>query len=211
MACISIQDTGKGMSEAVLERATEPYFTTKDADHSSGLGLSMVMGFAKQSGGTMSIQSKEGAGTTILVSLPLTARLAQTADLGAVLPVAPFAISCSLKILIVDDEAAISELLRIWAKAAGYTVVFANSAEDALKLLSTSAFDVLLSDIKMPGKLDGIALAESASSMHPDMKIMLMSGYSKETATNRINLPWPLLVKPFPRAVFLAAMDQRLG
>jgi DNA-binding NtrC family response regulator len=116
--------------------------------------------------------------------------------------------SGSLKILIVDDEAAISELLRIWAKTAGYNAVLANSADDALKLLSTNAFDVLLSDIKMPGELDGIALAERASSMYPDMKIMLMSGYSKETVTNRINLPWPLLVKPFPRAGFLAAMDQ---
>jgi PAS domain S-box-containing protein len=208
MACISIQDTGTGMSEAVLERATEPYFSTKDADRSSGLGLSMVMGFAKQSGGTLSIQSKEGLGTSIFVSLPLAARPAQTVDLGAVLPVPPFAMSGSLKILIVDDEAAISELLRIWAKAAGFTAVLANSADDALRLLSISAFDVLLSDIKMPGELDGIALAERVSSMYPDMKIMLMSGYSKETATNRINLPWPLLVKPFPRAGFLAAMDQ---
>jgi PAS domain S-box-containing protein len=208
MACISIQDTGTGMSEAVLKRATEPYFSTKEADHSSGLGLSMVMGFAKQSDGTLNIQSKVGTGTTILVSLPLAARPAQAADLDAVLPVAPLTSSGSLKILIVDDEAAISELLRIWAKAAGYTAVLANTADDALTLLSVNSFDVLLSDIKMPGQLDGIALAERASFIYPEMKIILMSGYSKETTTNRINLPWPLLVKPFPRAGFHAAMDQ---
>jgi DNA-binding NtrC family response regulator len=115
------------------------------------------------------------------------------------------------KILIVDDEPALAELVRAWAKEAGHTAVIANSADDALTLLAVRGFDVLLTDILMPGQLDGIALAEKASAMHPDMTIMLMSGYSKETATNRADISWPLLVKPFRREDLEAALQKAFG
>jgi DNA-binding NtrC family response regulator len=112
------------------------------------------------------------------------------------------------KILVVDDEPALAELVRAWAKEQGHTVVLANSADDALTLLAVRAFDVLLTDIVMPGELDGIGLAEKASVLHPAMKILLMSGYSKETATNRADMPWPLLVKPFGKDDFYAAIHK---
>jgi PAS domain S-box-containing protein len=215
MARIAIVDTGTGMPEAVLRRAIEPFFTTKEHGRGTGLGLSMVAGFVKQSGGTMKIQSVEGTGTTIEIYLPLAtsqAGLAEPVSSTAIAAVTPAVTSTGKrKILIVDDEPALAELVRAWAKEAGHTAVIANSADDALTLLAVRGFDVLLTDIIMPGQMDGIALAEKASEMHPDMKILLMSGYSIETATNRADIPWPLLVKPFRKEDIDAALEKSFG
>ncbi len=222
-ASIVLVDTGIGMSEAVLQRAKEPFFTTKERGHGTGLGLSMVAGFVKQSRGTLKIQSVQGKGTTIEILLPLvktTARAAFALDPSEVETV-PAHLTSGLastvnstltattgkrKILVVDDEPALAELVRAWAKAQGHTVVLASSADDALTLLEVRAFDVLLTDIMMPGSMDGIGLAEKASDLYPAMKILLMSGYSKETATNRADVPWPLLVKPFGKENFYQAI-----
>lgn len=210
MARIVVQDTGTGMSAAVLKRATEPFFTTKERGRGTGLGLSMVAGFAKQSGGTMKIQSAEGLGTTIEIALPLAqaANPVSTQSKSVIMPNQKAVSTNKLKILIVDDEPALAALVRDWAKAQGHTAVVAHSADDALTLLAVRAFDVLLSDIIMPGQLDGISLAEKAGVMHPAMKILLMSGYSRETATNRADVPWPLLVKPFSKEVLETALGQ---
>ncbi len=231
-ASIVMTDTGTGMPEAVRKRATEPFFTTKERGHGTGLGLSMVAGFVKQSHGSLKIQSVEGKGTTIEILLPLvraTERAAMALDpsevetvpapLSSILmsqsppPVNSLVASTTGKrrILIVDDEPALAELVRAWAKAQGHTVVLATSADDALTLLAVRAFDVLLTDIMMPGSMDGIGLAEKASGLYPAMKILLMSGYSKETATNRADVPWPLLVKPFGKDDFYAAIEHACG
>ena len=111
-----------------------------------------------------------------------------------------------IKILVVDDEPALGQLLRVWADS--HIVVVANSADDALTLLAFKAFDMLLTDIMMPGQLDGIGLAEKVAALYPATKILLMSGYSKETATSRADIPWPLLVKPFRKEDFDAAMEK---
>jgi PAS domain S-box-containing protein len=210
MARIVVKDTGTGMPDAVLKRATEPFFTTKDRGRGTGLGLSMVAGFAKQSGGTMKIQSAEGVGTTIEIALPLAlvANTVSTQGKPITMPSQQAVTTTKLKILIVDDEPALAELVRDWAKAEGHTAVVAHSADDALTLLEVRAFDVLLSDIVMPGQLDGIGLAERATVMHPAMKILLMSGYSRETATNRADVPWHLLVKPFSNGELEAALEK---
>ena len=206
MARIAITDTGSGMPEAVLKRATEPFFTTKTQGHGTGLGLSMVAGFVKQSGGTMKIQSAEGVGTTIELFLPLVLAVVATdrpmpprASASAAVPFVPSDPAEKRRILIVDDEPALAELVRAWIKEAGHTAVMAHSADDALALLAVRKFDILLTDIVMPGQLDGIGLAQEASVLYPAMKIFLMSGYSKETAMNRSDIPWALLVKPFRR------------
>ncbi len=210
MAHIVVKDTGTGMPDAVLKRATEPFFTTKERGRGTGLGLSMVAGFAKQSGGTMNIQSTEGVGTSIEIALPLakgTNPLA-TQDKPVVIPSQQAFSTSNRKILIVDDEPALAELVRDWARAEGHTAVVTHSADDALTLLAVRAFDVLLSDIVMPGQLDGIGLAEKAAVMYPAMKILLMSGYSRETATHRAEVPWRLLVKPFGKGDFVAALEK---
>ena len=210
MACIAVTDTGTGMPEAVLKRATEPFFTTKERGHGTGLGLSMVAGFAKQSGGTMKIQSVEGKGTTIALFLPVVTGGAAAVELPALPSPIRAAPVVKRRILIVDDEPALAELARDWVKADGHVAVLAHSAEDALVLLNVKAFDVLVTDIMMPGKMDGIGLAEKCSTLYPAMKILLMSGYSKETATHRVDVPWPLLVKPFRKEDFETAMEEEL-
>jgi PAS domain S-box-containing protein len=216
MARIAIQDTGTGMPEAVLKRAAEPFFTTKERGHGTGLGLSMVAGFVKQSHGSMKIQSAEGRGTTIELSLPL-AQAAKTENIilppsgTATAPCPLVALSGTRKILIVDDEPALAELVQAWARDHGHTAVVVGTADDALALLAVKAFDVMVTDILMPGQTDGIGLAEKASGLYPAMKILLMSGYSKATATHRAEIPWPLLVKPFHKEDFYAALGQALG
>jgi len=213
MARILVKDTGTGMPETVLKRATEPFFTTKERGDGTGLGLSMVAGFAKQSGGSIKIQSAEGQGTTISVCLPIAMAESVTAT-----PVAPVAMSGTTaapggrrRILIVDDEPALAELVRDWVREEGHTAVLAQSADDALTLLAVRAFDVLLSDINMPGHMDGIGLAEKASALYPAMKVLLMSGYSRETATRRADLPWTMLVKPFRKEDLVAALKSAFG
>jgi CheY-like chemotaxis protein len=114
------------------------------------------------------------------------------------------------RILVVDDEIALAELVRTWARGQGYNVAMVHSAEDALTLLAVRPFDVLLTDIVMPGELDGIGLAEEAHVRYPALKILLMSGYSNETSTNRGDIPWPLLVKPFTQEVLFAALAQAI-
>ena len=211
MARMVVTDTGTGMPEAVLKRATEPFFTTKERGHGTGLGLSMVAGFAKQSGGTMKIQSVEGKGTTIEISLPMVLAVpAPDATLSLAVSMPKTATAKKFRVLIVDDEPELAELVQSWVKEEGHTAVVANSAADALALLRVKAFDLLLTDIIMPGELDGIALAEKASVLHPAMAILLMSGYSKETATNRAEVAWPLLVKPFRQADLVTAMKRAL-
>ena len=207
MARLLIADSGTGMPPAVLKRATEPFFTTKERGSGTGLGLAMVAGFVKQSGGTMGIESEVGKGTTIEICLPLV--------LAAPVPVAQLAVpspqpgaSGNRRILIVDDEPALAELVQAWARAQGHTAVLAPSADDALTLLAVRRFDVLLTDIMMPGRMDGIGLAEAASALYPDLTILLMSGYSRETATNRADVPWDLLVKPFSQQDFDAALEK---
>ena len=202
-AYLAITDNGTGMTADVLKRATEPFFTTKERGHGTGLGLSMVAGFAKQSGGTMNIQSTEGLGTTIEIALPLVLPPEGALPAAVLTTIAPaMKATRAWRILVVDDEPEIGSLVRDWLKQAGHTVVLANNASDALKLLSVRAFDILLTDIMMPGEMDGIHLADRVQGLYPAIKIVLMSGYSKETATSRADVPWPLLVKPFSKADF---------
>jgi PAS domain S-box-containing protein len=209
MVRIAVQDNGVGMSEAVVRRATEPFFTTKLQGHGTGLGLSMVAGFVKQSGGNFSIQSREGAGTTVEISLPQLAA-ADVVDRTQPAPLRLTHIQGAgpWRVLVVDDEPEVASLLREWLREDGHTAVLTSSAKDALELLSVRSFDILLTDIIMPGALDGIQLAERAQALYPAMKILLMSGYSRETATARTDVPWPLLVKPFHKADFATALKQ---
>lgn len=200
-ACIRVVDSGVGMSEQVLKRATEPFFTTKQRDNGTGLGLSMVAGFVEQSGGSLDIQSALSRGTAIEILLPLSsARHLSAARAPA--PAQPAGRARSRRLLIVDDEPSVAELVRVWATEDGHLALVTHSADAALELLATVPFDALLTDISMPGQMDGIALAEAVSVRYPALQIMLMSGYSRETATHRSDVPWPLLVKPFDRAAF---------
>jgi len=165
---VSVSDTGHGMTPEVMAHAFEPFFTTKEIGKGTGLGLSQVYGFMTQSGGTVEIQSVAGKGTTMNLYLPALdeQNVAGTqAEDG------------TEKVLVVDDEPDVMDMAAALFRTIGYEVYTANNAHAALEILQRSKdISVLFSDIMMPN-MTGIELAKRAREMHPDMKILLASGY----------------------------------
>jgi PAS domain S-box-containing protein len=167
---VGVSDTGSGMSDKVRERAIEPFFTTKDVGQGAGLGLSQCYGFARQSGGTLVIDSVEGAGTTVRIFLPA---------FTAAEP--PQEVDNHRTVLLVDDEFAIRSLVGEMLRSLGHTVLEAEDALDALKQLQTNAsIDYLFTDIIMPNGINGLELVEEARSIRPGLPALLASGYPRD-------------------------------
>ena len=208
-AVLDVEDTGSGMSEAVRARALEPFFTTKDRTRGTGLGLSMVYGYAKQLGGTARLSSIEGQGTTVSIFLPLTAAApehapARAGDDASDRPRVAARSASSEPVLrpralVVDDEAALCEISRIWLESLGYTVTTAVSPTEALEAMDARAYDLLLTDVVMPDTMDGIALAIEARKRQPSLRVLLASGYSDSLA-GVTDIPGDILPKPFRKA-----------
>ena len=176
---IAVSDTGTGMDEATLARVFEPFFTTKGPGRGTGLGLSTAYGFITQSGGTLSATSRPGEGTTFTILLPrcagaLAAAHPALAGAGAERRVE----DKTERILVVDDEPALRELLGQTLASDGYRAVEARDAHDALALATSSAdpFDLLITDVIMPG-MTGLQLAAKLRRVFPDLEILLISGY----------------------------------
>ncbi|MDX9860678.1 MAG: PAS domain S-box protein [Rhodospirillales bacterium] len=186
--CVEIRDNGAGMTPEVMERAFEPFFTTKKTGEGSGLGLSMVYGFANQSGGAVTISSIVGEGTSVKLFLPAIPLDKATGtpepegidDAGAAtLP------RGSESILVVEDDADVGSSAQRTLTSLGYRVLWASEARNALEILrGDQRIDLLFSDVIMPGGIDGRELAEQAKNLVPDLKIILTSGY----AAGRLNL-----------------------
>src|SRR6185437_8373214 len=176
--CISVSDSGNGMSPEITARACEPFFTTKGSGKGSGLGLSMVCGFVQQSKGEVQIESESGLGTTVRMYLPrATSHAASPAPRGGVQGGAE-------RILLVDDESDIRRYGTRQLEEFGYTVIACDNGDDALELLREGgAFDLLLTDMVMPGKIDGIGLAQRARVLDPNLKVLLSTGYSERVLT----------------------------
>jgi PAS domain S-box-containing protein len=195
-AMLAIQDTGTGMPPDVVSRVFEPFFTTKTGGTGSGLGLSMVYGFAKQSGGVVTIASEVGRGTTVIIYLPLTKSKPVETSAPA-LPVNPPV--QSFTILVVEDEAAVRSTVRRQLETLGHKVLLADNAETALPMLRDAAPpDVLLTDVVLGTGMNGIDLADAARSLNPGMPVVFMSGFTAvPEAQQRISASGaPLLTKP---------------
>ena len=175
---LSVADTGSGMSEAVLSKAFEPFFTTKEVGKGSGLGLAQVFGFAKQSGGGARIESREGVGTTVKVFLPRTSAPRQPEPASA--PSSGSAESNSQHcILLVDDDHSVCEVTAQMLEDLGFTVIAADSGDDALQLLTQGAeVDLLLADFAMPG-MNGGELARAVRVRHPELPVVFVTGYAE--------------------------------
>ena len=173
---ISVTDTGHGMPPEVLSRAFEPFFTTKDIGEGSGLGLSTVFGFAKQSGGHATIQSEPGRGTTVRTYLP---RFGQEEEQERRLPEAEHArAETGQRILMVEDEPMVRAHVEKLLSKLGYVVTVAADAQEALSLLhDDQAFDLLFTDVIMPGGMSGPQLGEAALRLAPHIKLLYTSGY----------------------------------
>jgi|GEM_PF-3313396 len=172
---LAVTDTGVGMSPEVRERALEPFFTTKEVGKGSGLGLSMVYGFARQSKGHIKIYSEVGRGTTVRLYLPrdvsgveaVPAADAAASDQGTEI------------ILVVEDDAQVRTLATASLRERGYTVIEAANGAEAVSLLDSNAhIDLVLTDVVMPGTLTGKEVAERALAVRPGMKVLFTSGYA---------------------------------
>lgn len=193
-AMLSVRDTGSGMSQDVQSRIFEPFFTTKEFGKGSGLGLSMVYGFVRQSGGHITINSVPGAGTEIFLYLP---RARTDADENTEPEARELQRGRGEHILVVEDDADVRALVAVSLKDLGYAVTDCPTAEQGLALLQQSRVDMVLSDVVLLGDMTGPDLLNAARSLYPDVGALLMSGYPADA--DRIT-EYPVLRKPFQRA-----------
>ena len=164
--CISVTDTGTGMSPETVQRAFEPFYTTKETGKGTGLGLSQVYGFIKQSGGEVVIQSTLGEGTSITIYLPAVSNAEREAAHGD-----------TETVLIVEDEPDLLDVASALFISMGYEVITAANGQDAMNVLASRDVDILFTDIVMPNGPNGIELAEFTRENYPNIKVMLASGY----------------------------------
>jgi len=210
-ACISITDTGAGMSSEVLDRACEPFFTTKARGRGTGLGLSMVYGFVKHSSGGIRIYSEPGYGTTIIVYLPFDS---SGAPVAKVRPAETVVADRSGLVLIADDEAELLEISVSYLKARGYTVLSASNAAEALSVLDAHGpVDAMVTDILMGDGMDGMELAQAVHRISPRTRVVYSSGFPADALSGRsLALADSLVLqKPYRLADLGASVDQALG
>lgn len=206
---LSVSDTGQGMPAEVLAMAIEPFFTTKGPGEGSGLGLSMVYGFVRQSGGDLSIDSEPGGGTTVTLYFPQAEETQDEADTQARDDDRPHA-PADETVLVVEDEARLRRFTARTLFDAGYRVLEAAGAPAARELLLTHPeIRLLFTDIVMPGGTSGLALAEWVVRNYPDTGILLTTGYSDRAARAR-SLGFAILSKPYSDDELLAAVRDAL-
>lgn len=205
---IVVSDTGEGMATDRLEKIFEPFFTTKPEGQGNGLGLSMVYGFVKQSGGQITVDSEPGRGTTFILYLPRTeeaiedpAEPRQVLETGA---------DNDLTVMVVEDNPEILTLAATILSQDGYRVIAASSGDDALRQLRPGKIpDLLFTDVVMPGDLSGPELAVNAQDLLPDLKVIFTSGFAELGALFRCKRDAPLMLpKPYRRDQLLALVRQ---
>ncbi len=195
---IAVVDSGHGIQESDLPRIFDPFFTTKEVGGGSGLGLSMVHGFVKQSRGDIVVRSEIGVGTTTCIYLP---RAESGPDVGAaVKPVSAKPMAAGETVLVVEDEEDVQLMVARSLKRLGYEVIVADSGPEGLARLSEhGGVDLLLTDVLLPGGMNGQEIADLAQQSQPGLKVLFMSGYSRDAIIDqgRLRPDVRLLSKPF--------------
>jgi CheY-like chemotaxis protein len=197
---IAVSDTGSGIPPALLERVFEPFFTTKEVGRGTGLGLSMVFGFVKQSGGHIKIYSEEGHGTSVKIYLPRATGLQQTAEEAQV--------SSNIEggnetVLVVEDDPLVRRYVMTQIESLGYTTLEAANASDALRIIDDVAtIDLLFTDVIMPGGMNGRQLVDEALKRRPGLKTLYTSGYTENAIVHhgRLDSGVLLLAKPYRKS-----------
>ena len=196
---LAVSDTGTGIPTAIKEKVFEPFFTTKDVGRGTGLGLSMVYGFVKQTGGHIKIYSEEGQGTTIKLYLPPALGQAEPRDTA----LTPEFEGGSETILVVEDDDLVRSYVVTQLRSLGYTVMTAANAVEALAVIDSGThLDVLFTDVIMPGSMNGRQLADAAKVRRPSLGILYTSGYSENAIVHhgRLDRGVLLLAKPYRKA-----------
>ncbi|HYM71509.1 MAG TPA: PAS domain S-box protein [Stellaceae bacterium] len=190
-AAIAVEDTGVGIPEDAFGKVFDPFYTTKPIGKGTGLGLSQVHGFAHQAGGTVKIASTVGAGTVLTIYLP---RATAGAVRGAAQETAAEPVAAGT-VLLVEDNPDVASASTGLLEQLGYSVRWVSSADAALREIGKDGFDLVFSDIIMPGRLDGLGLARVIRQQHPDLPILLTTGYSQ--AAQSVRADFPILRKPY--------------
>jgi PAS domain S-box-containing protein len=209
---ISVTDSGCGMPRDVVARAFEPFYTTKDVGHGTGLGLSQIYGFVKQSGGHVKIYSEVGRGTTVKIYLPrfhaVEERVADVDAIGA-----PVRSASGETILVVEDDEDLRANTKEILRELGYRTLEAGTGGDALKLLQTHPeTQLLFSDVVLPGGMNGRQLADEARRRRSCLKILFTTGYARDTIVHegRLDAGVQLITKPFTYAALASKIREVL-
>jgi PAS domain S-box-containing protein len=201
---ITVEDTGEGMTPEVRARAIEPFYSTKDVERGTGLGLSQVYGFVRQSNGQLTIRSEPGRGTSVIIYLPRSIR-AEAEDLM----VAPSAIASGRgTVLVVEDDPDVLEIALEAVQSFGFEVLAAENAAAALAILRREqTVDVLFTDIVMPPGMNGVELAYDACRLRPALRVLLASGYPREAFRDNRQDGMAFIAKPYT----LSTLSERLA
>ncbi len=210
---IGMTDTGDGMDEATLAQAIDPFFTTKEVGRGTGLGLSMVYGFIKQSGGYMRVYSERGMGTCVKLYLPRHAGALPIPDMTEDSEQLPVAGGSETILLCEDDENVRAFSVEVLSEL-GYRVIAAGNARQALEQLEASdaPVDLLFTDVILPGGMTGADLAREAQAMQPDLRVLFTTGYARNAIVHhgRLDEGVELLTKPFSYGALAARVREML-
>ncbi|RRV81055.1 PAS domain-containing protein [Stutzerimonas stutzeri] len=210
---LSVSDTGTGMTPGVMAKAFDPFFTTKPIGEGTGLGLSMIYGFAKQSGGQVRVSSEVGQGTSMTIYLPRYHGQAGAAAATSGRSGATLAGACAT-ILIVDDEPTVRLLLTDVLGDLGYTLIEAADSLAGLKLLQSDvAIDLLITDVGLPGGMNGRQMADAGRQVRPGLKTLFITGYAESAALGNCSLGegMQVLTKPFAIEILAARVLELLS
>jgi CheY-like chemotaxis protein len=195
--CVAVTDTGTGMTPDVVARAFDPFFTTKPLGEGTGLGLSMVYGFARQSGGQVRIYSEIGKGTTISLYLP---RFQGVADAGETVVAEAVAPGDGETVLVIDDEPTIRMLVVSVLEENGYAAIEAGDGASGLRILQSDArIDLLVTDVGLPGGMNGRQVADAARVDRPGLKVLFITGFAENAVVGNGHLSpgMEVITKPF--------------
>ena len=198
---VCVTDTGIGMTPEVLQRVFEPFFTTKPMGMGTGLGLSMVYGFARQSGGQIRVYSEVGMGTTMCIYLPREFREDAELDAPAVTSQQRHREArCVGVVLVVDDEPNVRSLVIEALEEMGFMTLQAGNGAEALLLLQSNArIDLMITDVGLPGGMNGRQVADGGRALRPDLKVLFITGYAENAVVGNGHLEpgMQVLTKPF--------------
>lgn len=206
---LSVEDSGSGMPSEVLEKCTEPFFTTKEVGRGSGLGLSMVYGLTKQSDGGFNIESELGQGCKIELVFPVATEMDHTEE---VKPTQDEEENLEGKetILVVEDESRVRKLAVRNLTQLGYEVLEAEDAGEALKKLKTEEIDVVFSDVMMPGPMNGLQLADEITKRWPHLSVLLTSGFNRAMTEHPSRKKFQVMTKPYTKEQLAQAIRKTL-